>query len=106
MLAVPGGPYSGERNLPPEIEANFKHRYRVEFAHCTSSIGSSWRRDFRGDLGMSLRLQDYSVNQVIAQGLPISACAWHFGAVLCDRFGVECGHCVGTLSRLARPTSR
>ena len=30
MRAVPGGPYSGDRNLPPEIEANIKHRYRLD----------------------------------------------------------------------------
>ena len=30
MRAVPGGPYSGERNLPPEIEENIKQRYRLD----------------------------------------------------------------------------
>ncbi len=72
MLAVPGGPYSAERNLPPELEANFKHRYRVDlpwYKQYTFDLS----RDLSGDLGMSFRLQDYSVNQVIAQGLPISA---------------------------------
>ena len=32
MHAVPGGPYSSERNLPPEIEENFKEKYRAESA--------------------------------------------------------------------------
>ena len=30
MRSVPGGPYSGERNLPPEIEENIKHRYQLD----------------------------------------------------------------------------
>ncbi len=30
VRAVPGGPYSSERKLPPEIEENFKHRYRLD----------------------------------------------------------------------------
>ena len=32
MRAVPGGPYSSERNLPPEIEENIKEKYRLNLS--------------------------------------------------------------------------
>jgi oligopeptide transport system permease protein len=97
MLAVPGGPYSAERNLPPEIEANFKHRYRLDlpwYQQYSFDIG----RDLSGDLGMSSRLLDYSVNQVIAQGLPISASLGIFALL----FAIVLGLSAGIVSSLYR----
>jgi oligopeptide transport system permease protein len=97
MLAVPGGPYSAERNLPPEIEANFKHRYRLDlpwYQQYAYDIG----RDLSGDLGMSSRLLDYSVNQVIAQGLPISASLGIFALL----FAIVLGLSAGIVSALYR----
>ncbi len=97
MLAVPGGPYSAERNLPPEIEANFKHRYRLDlpwYQQYAFDVG----RDLSGDLGMSSRLQDYSVNQVIAQGLPISASLGIFALL----FAIVLGLSAGIVSALYR----
>ena len=76
MRAVPGGPYSGERNLPPEIEENIKHRYRLDLPLCEQYF-IELAKVASGDFGMSIRLLDFNVNQVIAQGLPISA-AWAF----------------------------
>jgi oligopeptide transport system permease protein len=97
MLAVPGGPYSTERNLPPELEANFKHRYRLDlpwYKQYTFDL----TRDLSGDLGMSSRLQDYSVNQVIAQGLPISASL----GILALFFAIVLGLSAGIVSALYR----
>ena len=97
MLAVPGGPYSSERNLPPEIEANIKHRYRTDLPWY-QQYAFDLRRDLSGDLGMSIRMQDYTVNQVIAQGLPISACLGIFALT----FAVVLGLSAGIVSALYR----
>lgn len=72
MHAVPGGPYSGDRNLPPEIEANVKHRYRLDLPWY-DQYEIDLNNAVHGDLGLSMRLHDFNVNQVIAQGFPISA---------------------------------
>ncbi len=97
MLAVPGGPYSAERNLPPEIEANFKHRYRLDLPWY-QQYAFDLRRDLTGDLGMSSKLQDYSVDQVIAQGLPISAAL----GILALGFAIVLGLSAGIVSALYR----
>jgi oligopeptide transport system permease protein len=95
MRAVPGGPYSAERNLPKEIEANFKHRYRYDLP-LPEQYRFELRQYLRGDFGLSSRLQDFTVNNIIAQGLPISAAL----GVLALAFAIFLGLCAGIVSAL------
>jgi oligopeptide transport system permease protein len=99
MRAVPGGPYSGERNLPPEIEENIKRRYRLDLP-LHEQYGFELRTILRGDLGQSMRLYDFNVNQVIAQGFPISAALGIFALA----FAVTLGLTAGIVSALYRGT--
>jgi oligopeptide transport system permease protein len=97
MRAVPGGPYSGERNLPPEIEANIKHRYRLDlpwYDQYTYELGNV----LHGDFGLSLRLYDFNVNQIIVQGLPISASL----GILAMAFALALGLTAGIASAVSR----
>ena len=72
MYAVPGGPFSSERKLDPEVEANLKRAYNLDLpVHEQYFIRLG--RVLRGDLGPSFRLADFTVAEIIAQGLPISA---------------------------------
>jgi oligopeptide transport system permease protein len=97
MRAVPGGPYSNERNLPPEIEENFKERYELNLP-IYEQYWNRLREMVRGDLGPSQRLLDFSVNQVIGQGLPVSACL----GILALTFAVTLGLSAGIVSALYR----
>ncbi|MEC8241977.1 MAG: ABC transporter, partial [Planctomycetota bacterium] len=72
MRSVPGGPFSSERNVPPEIERNLKARYNLDLP-LWEQYQLNLSEAIRGDLGPSLTLQDYSVNEVIAEGFPVSA---------------------------------
>jgi oligopeptide transport system permease protein len=99
MRAVPGGPYSGERNLPPEIEENIKHRYRLDLP-LPMQYGIELGNILRGDFGQSMRLYDFNVNQVVAQGLPISAALGVFAL----SFAVTLGLSAGIVSALYRGT--
>lgn len=90
MRAVRGGPYSAERNLPPEIEAHIKHRYRLDLP-VYEQYFLELTQFARGDLGLSMRLQDFSVNQVIAQGLPISAALGIFALSFAIVLGLSAG---------------
>lgn len=99
MRAVPGGPYSGERNLPPEIEQNIKQRYRLDLPLVQQYV-IELANVARGDLGLSIRLQDFTVNQVITQGLPISAAL----GILALGFAVALGLSAGIVSALYRGT--
>ena len=97
MRAVPGGPYSSERNLPPEIEENIKEKYQLNLP----PLQQYWNRlseVVRGDFGPSQRLLDFSVNDVIAQGFPVSAA---LGA-LALTFAVTLGLSAGIMSALYR----
>jgi oligopeptide transport system permease protein len=97
MRAVPGGPYSGERNLPPEIEENIKARYRLDrplYEQYLFELGNVARLDF----GLSLRLLDFDVNRVIEQGLPISAAL----GILALSYAVALGLSAGIVSALYR----
>ncbi len=97
MHAVPGGPYSSERNLPPELEENFKEKYQLNlpiYEQYAIQLG----RTLTGDLGPSQRLLDFSVNQVIAQGLPVSACL----GILALTFAITLGLSAGIVSALYR----
>ena len=97
MHAVPGGPYSSERNLPPELEENFKEKYQLNLPVYQQYL-IQLRRAATGDLGPSQRLLDYSVNEVIAQGLPVSATL----GILALTFAITLGPSAGIVSGVYR----
>jgi oligopeptide transport system permease protein len=72
MRAVPGGPFSGERQRDPEIQANIERSFDLHLPLYQQYLNQLWRA-MRGDLGPCYRLPDFTVNEVVAQGLPISA---------------------------------
>lgn len=72
IRSVPGGPFDSERQLEPEIRANMERKYHLDeplFMQYLRELGDK----LRWDLGISSRLRDFTVNEVIAQGFPISA---------------------------------
>jgi oligopeptide transport system permease protein len=97
MHAVPGGPYSNERNVPPEIEENIKEKYQLNLP-IWEQYTIRLRETLRGDLGPSFKLLDFTVNDVIAQGLPVSAAL----GILALAFAVTLGLSAGIVSALYR----
>ena len=71
VRAAPGGPFDAEKNLPPEIEANLAAKYPLD-----EPLWQQYLRYLgdlaRGDLGPSFKYVDYTVNELIAQGFPVS----------------------------------
>jgi oligopeptide transport system permease protein len=98
MRAVPGGPFDRERVVPPEIKRNMERRCNLD----KSPIEQYWlelqRIFFQGDLGYCMNTGDYSVNYVIAQGLPISMAL----GVLALTFAVSFGLVTGVASAAMR----
>ena len=69
---APGGPFDGEKVLPPEIQANLEAKYHLDepllqqyFRYVGDVIS--------GDFGPSFQYKDWSVNELIARGFPVSA---------------------------------
>lgn len=114
MRAVPGGPFSGERRLAPEVEANIAAQYHMDwplwrqYLHYLGPLNldeegvlGDKTRIFGGalcgDLGPSFRQRDFSVNEILAQSLPISMKL----GLLALLFAVLAGVPAGVLAALA-----
>lgn len=72
VRVAPGGPFDKERTpASPEIERSLKAKY-----HLDEPIWKQYLRYLaqlvRGDLGPSLKYRSHTVNDIIAQGLPVS----------------------------------
>ncbi len=98
--SAPGGPFDGERRLPPEIEKNLKAAYHLDkpvseqfLIYCSNLL--------KGNLGPSFKQKDFSVSQLIESGLPVSAvlglCALLFALAMGLIIGVFCGMNAGHL---------
>jgi oligopeptide transport system permease protein len=72
MRIAPGGPFDGERRLPPEVERNVKAAYNLDKPVAQQYL-IYLGKALRGDLGPSYKNKDFTVVQLIATGLPVSA---------------------------------
>ncbi|NND99061.1 MAG: ABC transporter permease [Pirellulaceae bacterium] len=91
MRSVPGNPFSSERNVPPAIERQLKARYNLDAPPLEQYVDYLVGIVTRFDLGWSIRLEDYSVNQVLAEGFPVSASLAIFALVFAITLGVSAG---------------
>jgi len=91
MRSVPGNPFSSERTVPPAIERQLRARYNLDATPIQQYFDIATGIVTRGDLGWSLRLEDYSVNQVLAEGFPVSAALAIFGLVFAITLGIPAG---------------
>src|SRR5580693_440978 len=72
MRIAPGGPFDAQRRLPPEIEQNIKAAYNLDkpvYQQYFIYLG----RLAHFDLGPSYKNKDFTVTQLIEDGLPVSA---------------------------------
>lgn len=68
---APGGPFAGERNVAPEVIANLEAHYGLDqplYTQYFNYLGNL----LRGDLGPSFHYQSRTVNELIADALPVS----------------------------------
>ena len=71
MRIAPGGPFDSERHLPPEIERNIESAYNLD-KPVYEQYFLYMDRLAHGDLGPSFKTRDFTVTQLIADGLPVS----------------------------------
>lgn len=72
MRAAPGGPLDSQRKLSPEIERNIKAAYDLDKPLWQQYV-IYLNKVAHGDLGPSFKNKDFTVVQLIAAGLPVSA---------------------------------
>ena len=109
---APGGPFEQEQTLPPAVRENLERLYgldqplTVQYAHYLRGL-------LRGDFGPSLRQRDFTVSELIAQGLPLSATLGLAAILLAVLTGIPAGiaaavwrnrgadYCITTLAALS-----
>ena len=87
---APGGPFDSEKALPPEIQANLEQSYRLDdplVMQYLRYLGDIVRFDF----GPSFHYRDWTVNQLIAQGAPVSFTLGGIALVLAFLLGTAIG---------------
>ena len=71
MRVAPGGPFTNERALPPEIEQKINEAYDLD-KPLIEQFGIYLSKIAKGDLGPSYKYKDFTVNELILSGFPIS----------------------------------
>ena len=90
IRVAPGGPFDSDKTLPPEVQANLDAKYNLDqplFTQYVQYLGSV----LRGDLGPSFQYSDFTVNELIAEGFPVSIRLGASALVLALIFGVAIG---------------
>lgn len=72
MRFAPGGPFTSERPLPPQVLANIEARYGLDQPLWKQLYDYLFNIIFHFDFGSSFKFKDRDVNDIIAQGFPIS----------------------------------
>ena len=97
IRAAPGGPFSRERQLLPEIEANLNAVY-----HLDEPLYQQFGRYVWGllhfDFGPSFQYRDYSVTELIMTGFPVSLTVGGGAILLAVLVGVTAG-CLAALKQ-------
>lgn len=90
MRLAPGGPFSRNRKISPEVLENIKAAF-----HLDEPVIMQFGRYVWGllhlDLGPSTRFRDYSVGDLIASGLPYSLVIGFWAIVVASLVGIALG---------------
>lgn len=84
MFAAPGGPFNSERPLPPQVLANIEAQYGLDQPYWKQMWDYVYNVVVHFDFGPSFQYRDRSVNDIIAQGFPVTLTygLWAFALAL------------------------
>jgi oligopeptide transport system permease protein len=91
MYAAPGGPFTKERKLPPEVLANIEAKYGLDKPLPVQIMNYTWNVVAHFDFGPSFKYKDQSVNDLIESGFPVTLTYGSIGFVLAVVIGVGLG---------------
>jgi oligopeptide transport system permease protein len=90
LHATPGGPFDAEIKVSPVVLANLKAKYHLDeplWQQYLYYLGNL----LRGDLGASFRYEDWTVNELVAKALPVSAAIGLGASAIAILLGVSMG---------------
>ena len=91
MYAAPGGPFTQERALPPQVLANLNAKYGLDDPLWRQIVNYVWGIVAHFDFGPSFIYPDRTVNQIIAAGFPITLTYGGIAFVVAVAVGVTLG---------------
>lgn len=97
MRSVPGGPFDAEKQIPETIRRNIEARYHFD-RPLLEQYGLHLWDTMRLDFGPSYKLEDYTVNEILAEGFPVSASLGIFALT----FALTLGMTAGVISAIHR----
>lgn len=90
LHATPGGPFDTERKVSAAVLANLQAKYHLDLPLWQQYL-LYLKSLLQGDLGASFRYADWSVNDLVANALPVSAAIGGISLVLSLLIGVALG---------------
>lgn len=91
MHAAPGGPFTSERPLPPAVLANIEARYGLDQPLWKQLWDYLTNILLHFDFGPSFKFKDRDVNEIIAQGFPISLTYGFLSFLVASLVGISLG---------------
>ena len=91
MYSAPGGPFTSERPLPPQVLANIQAKYGLDDPLWKQIWDYTYGIIFNFDFGPSFRYKDRSVNDIIAQGFPVTLTYGTWSFIVAVFFGCSLG---------------
>jgi oligopeptide transport system permease protein len=90
MRIAPGNPFTSEKKLPPEIEANLNAHFGLD-KPWYAQYGDYLLRILKWDFGPSFKYKAQTVNDLISEGFPVSAALGLEAILLAVAFGIILG---------------
>ncbi|KEO52784.1 oligopeptide ABC transporter permease OppB [Thioclava pacifica] len=91
MHVAPGGPFTAERAVPPEVLANLNAKYGLDQPLWRQIATYLWNVVAHFDFGPSFTYKDRSVNDIIAQGFPVTLTYGFLSFITAVLVGVSLG---------------
>lgn len=91
MYSAPGNPFNGEKIPPPEVLANLEAKYGLDQPYWKQITNYVWNVVAHFDFGPSFKYKDRSVNDIIAQGFPVTLTYGFWSFLVAVVVGVSLG---------------
>ena len=90
LFSAPGGPFDSERVVPEAIQAQLMAKYHLDLPYWKQYL-LYIEQLLQGDLGVSYRYADWSVNELVGSALPVSLTIGGLSIILSLLIGVLLG---------------
>lgn len=90
LFSAPGGPFDSERVVPEAIQAQLMSKYHLDLPYWKQYLLYIGQL-LQGDLGVSYRYADWSVNELVGSALPVSLTIGGLSIILSLLIGVLLG---------------